>query len=116
MDDDTGVDDKTDPSIDDKINLGGSIELSGFRELDGGAMIILKKIVGNWARRFSDKTEGFEKLSMTVKTAHKTEKGEIYELHCKVINKGNVTGSSSENRNLFMAVDDALKKAMNEMK
>ncbi|MBD3259811.1 hypothetical protein GF371_04255, partial [Candidatus Woesearchaeota archaeon] len=42
------------------IKLGGNIELSGFRDLDGGTMVILKKIVGNYVRKLSDNSEKFE--------------------------------------------------------
>ena len=34
-------------NMDDSMQLGGSIELSGFRNLDGASMVVLKKIVGN---------------------------------------------------------------------
>jgi hypothetical protein len=32
---------------DNVLQLGGNIELSGFSNLEGGAMIVLKKIIGN---------------------------------------------------------------------
>jgi ribosome-associated translation inhibitor RaiA len=102
--------------MDDKLELGGSIELSGFSSLDGGVMIVLKKIVGNWAAKLSDKSKSFERLSLTMKIVHAKEKSEIYELHCKLIDNGKVFASSAENRNLFLAIDSALKKVQNEMK
>lgn len=85
--------------------LGGNIELAGFQKLDGGTMIVLKKIIGNYARKFSDKLNGIDKLSLKVQQA-----GEQYELHCRLVagNK-NITVSHSDH-NLFFLVDQALKK------
>ena len=102
--------------MDDKLELGGSIELSGFSSLDYSVMIVLKKIVCNWAQKWSDKANSFEKLSLTMKIVHAKEKSEIYELHCKLMDNGKVIASSSEDRNLFVAVDSVLKKVQNEIK
>ena len=55
---------------DEVLQLGGNIELSGFSNLDGGRMIVLKKIVGQYARRMTDKANNFEKLVVTMKTVH----------------------------------------------
>ena len=38
----------------DVLELGGSIQLSGFSGIDGGQMVVVKKIVGNYAKRLSD--------------------------------------------------------------
>jgi len=32
----------------DELQLGGNINLSGFKEIDSGSMVVLKKIVGNY--------------------------------------------------------------------
>ena len=98
------------------LQLGGNIELSGFSELDGGMMIVLKKIIGNHARRMNEKTKNFEKLSLTVKSVHEKETNKIYELHVKLIDNGKPITSSNEHRNLFIAVDSALKSVMAQLK
>lgn len=87
------------------LQLGGNIELSGFGELEPGVMIVLKKIIGNYARKMSDKCRNFEKLSLTMKTVHAKERGEKYELHAKMIEKGKPYTASHVDRNLFVAVD-----------
>jgi len=97
------------------IELGGNIELSGFREFDSSTMLILKKIVGGYAKRFSDLCDDFEKLSVTMKEVHKTESSEKYEINAKVINKGKAHTSSITDRNLFFAFDSALKKIENNL-
>ncbi len=97
------------------LELGGNIELTGFRELDGGSMIILKKIVGNYAKKFSELAKNFEKLHLTMKAIHEREKSEKYELHAKVIDNGKLYNAEAVDRNLFVAVDSILKKIEKEM-
>ncbi|MBR9691262.1 hypothetical protein GOV06_00590 [Candidatus Woesearchaeota archaeon] len=95
----------------DVLNLGGNIELSGFSSLDGGTMIVLKKIVGNYARKMSDQAGNFEKLSINMKTVHDNQ----FEMHAKMLDNGKAVNSSVTDRNLFVAVDSALKKIINEI-
>lgn len=99
----------------DLLQLGGNIELSGFREIEGGAMIILKKIIGNYAKKMADKSENFEKLSLTVKSVHETEKNKKFELHAKLVDNGKAHTSSAVDRNIFVAVDSSLKSIMNSL-
>ena len=40
--------------MDDTMQLGGNIELSGFSGVDGASMIVLKKIIGNYGKHFSE--------------------------------------------------------------
>jgi len=101
--------------MDETLQLGGNIELTGFSEMEKGVMIILKKIVGNYARRMSDRADNFEKLSLHVKKVHAKEKGEIYELHAKMLDNGKPFTSTVEDRNLFVAIDNSLKKIVNQM-
>tara|TARA_Y100000034_G_scaffold20758_2_gene23820 strand:- start:6769 stop:7080 length:312 start_codon:yes stop_codon:yes gene_type:complete len=92
------------------LKLGGNIELSGFKSLNGGQMIILKKIIGNYARSFADKSENFELLSVNMKTVHERETSELFEIHAKLIDNGKHTTSQITDRNIFVAVDTVLKK------
>jgi len=96
---------------DEVLQLGGNIELSGFSNLEGGAMIVLKKIVGNYARKMNDRVDNLEKLSLHMKTVHDNQ----YELHAKMIENGKAVNSSITERNLFVAVDSSLKKIMNRI-
>ena len=97
------------------MQLGGNIDLSGFREIDSASMIVLKKIVGNYAKRMSELSKNFEKLSLTMKPVHQTEKSEMYEIHAKLMDNGKLFVSEVTERNLFVAVDNALKKVINEI-
>lgn len=100
----------------DALVLGGNIEMAGFRELDSGSMVVLKKIVGNYARRFSDKCSNFEKLSLKMKNVHETEASKKFEVHGMVIDKGKTYTSELTDRNIFIVVDSVLKKIENEIK
>ena len=101
----------------DVLELGGNIVLSGFSGLDAANMIVLKKIVGNYARKFSDRSETFEKLHLTMKAVHKKEEQpKKFELHAKLIDNGKVTTSELTERNLFVGIDSALKKIEHEIK
>lgn len=95
---------------DDTTTLGGNIQLSGFRDMDRSSMIILKKIVGNYARRFSEICQQFESLHLTMKAVHEREKSEKYEIHAQVVDKGEQYNAKMTDRNLFFAIDNTLKK------
>jgi ribosome-associated translation inhibitor RaiA len=95
--------------------LGGNIELSGFKAIDVSSMIVLKKIVGNYAKKIEGLTKNMQTLHLTLKTVHEREKSEKYEIHAKVIDDGKVYPSEVTDRNLFVAVDDSLKKIVKEL-
>ncbi|HDD70736.1 MAG TPA: hypothetical protein ENF94_01095 [Candidatus Woesearchaeota archaeon] len=99
------------------INLGGVIELSGFSTLDGGTMAVLKKIIGAYTRKFIDRAEGFEKVSMHLKRLKSgDEEGlGLFELHGKVLIKGKLYNSEVTERNIFFAVDSVMKKLHNSV-
>ncbi|MBI2558275.1 hypothetical protein HYW20_03050 [Candidatus Woesearchaeota archaeon] len=94
--------------------LGGNIELSGFRDMDSSSMVIIKKLVGTYARKISEHCKNLQTLHITLKPIHEREKSEKYEIHAKVIDDGKVFASEIVDRNLFVAVDSALKKIINE--
>ncbi|MBI2141882.1 hypothetical protein HYU15_00135 [Candidatus Woesearchaeota archaeon] len=99
----------------DTVTLGGNIELAGFRELEGGSAVILKKIIGTYARRFSEICEKLELLKLQMKRIHEREKSEKYELHGFVIDNGKHYNASVADANLFFALDRVLKKLESEI-
>ncbi|MBS1266427.1 MAG: hypothetical protein MAG795_00394 [Candidatus Woesearchaeota archaeon] len=101
---------------DDTLVLGGIIELSGFRKLRRDQLIVLKKIVGNYARQFSESSKNFEKLSLHMKEIHKTEKSEKYELHGMVLDNEKQYNSEVTHRNLFVALNKVCEKIKSMMK
>ena len=102
-------------NMDDEMQLGGNIQLSGFKDIDGASMIVLKKIIGNYGRKFSEFSDKFESLKITMKPVHETEKSEKYEIHAQLMNDGKSVVSEVVERNLFVAVDSALKKIESEI-
>jgi len=99
--------------MEDILELGGSITLSGFKEIDRGSMAILKKIIGNYAKKFSETCEQFESLSLTIKTVSRDS--HKFEMHGKVLDNGKVFTTEVVDHNLFFVVDKALKKMENSM-
>ena len=99
----------------DTLQLGGNIELTGFSELEPAVMIVVKKIVGNYAKRVSNLVENFEQLHITLKEVHKSEKSQRFELHAKVLAGGQVYAAETTDINLFVTMDKVLKKVENEI-
>ncbi|MBW3013014.1 hypothetical protein KY325_00405 [Candidatus Woesearchaeota archaeon] len=95
------------------IKLGGNIELSGFRDLDGGTMVILKKIIGNYVRRLSDSSEKFESFRLHMK---QISQGNIFEVHGHLIDNGKNYAAEHTDRNLFVTVNKVLSKIESSMK
>lgn len=94
--------------MDDLMQLGGNIELLGFKDIDGASMVVLKKIIGNYVRRFSEVTNKFEKISVAMKPID--EESKKFEIDIELINDGKPFTSEVIEKNLFIAVDNALKK------
>jgi ribosome-associated translation inhibitor RaiA len=88
------------------IVLGGNIELIGFKELDGGSMVILKKMIGNHVRKMSETSEKFEKLTVTMKKVGSGNNK--FEISAKMLDNGRPVNSEITDFNLFFTVDKAL--------
>lgn len=97
------------------LALGGNISLTGFREIDRAQMVVLKKIVGTYGKKYSEICKKFESLHLTMKPVHKTESSSIFEIHAKCMDNGTPVTSTSDDRNLFVAVSDALRKLESEI-
>ena len=100
--------------MDESMQLGGNIELSGFGDIDGASMVVLKKIIGNYGRRMSEISSKFEKLSVAMKSVD-DEESKKFEIHAELINDGKPFTSETMEKNLFVAVDNALKKIVNDI-
>ena len=99
------------------LELGGNIELTGFTGLMPGSMTIIKKIVGTYAKKYSEMKSDFERLQLTMKSIHQTtDIPKNFQINAKVIHGGRVVASETDNRNLFHAIDSALKKIEAEIR
>lgn len=101
--------------MDDSMQLGGGIELSGFRNIDGASMVVLKKIIGNYGKKLSEISNKFEKLSVAMKPSNESEESKKFEIHAMLMNDGKPFTSEVIERNLFVAVDNALKKIESQL-
>ena len=90
-------------------------QLAGFHDIDSSTMAILDKNIQNHSRRITELAEKEAKIHITLKLIHEREKSEIYDIHAKVSDGGNVYASHVTDRNLLAAVDNALQKVINEM-
>jgi ribosome-associated translation inhibitor RaiA len=81
------------------VRLGGNIELYGVETIDHATMIVLKKIIGNYARKFSER--GLEKLAISF--AHP-------EVNIEAVAQGNTVSAQATHSNIFFGVDAALKE------
>ncbi len=97
------------------IQLGGQIVLSGFKDIKPAEIIVVKKLVGSYARKFSDDIKGYESLNLRLKEVHKTPGSEKYEIQAKLIHEGKLESSEVIERNIFVAVDSALKKLESQL-
>ena len=72
------------------------------------SIIIVKKIVGNYGNNLSV-TSKLEKLSLAMNKIQE-EKDKKFEVHVKLVIDAKEFDSDSAERNLFMAISNALKK------
>ncbi|OYT32126.1 hypothetical protein B6U93_02455 [Candidatus Woesearchaeota archaeon ex4484_78] len=86
------------------IKLGENIELVNVDDIDGAQMAILRKMIGNYARKFFD--NGVASISLTFSDKLVSVEG---------IKGDNKLSSSAENPNLFIAVDTALKQIESQL-
>ncbi|MBS3095440.1 hypothetical protein J4231_02055 [Candidatus Woesearchaeota archaeon] len=94
------------------IELGGNIKLVGFKELEKEKLIVVKKMVGNYARKIHDKVSPFEELSLHLKELHSTDniKNKKYEIKGKLVINANPYNAEVSDYNLFFAIDKVLSK------
>jgi hypothetical protein len=88
------------------MELGKSIELVDFNDIERDKIVVIKKVVGNFVKRFQDRNSGFERLSLHLKKVHNSE----YEILGKLIVNNNEYNSEVVDYNLFYALNEILKK------
>ena len=101
--------------MDDTLELGGNIDLSGFSKVDRANMIIVKKIVGSYAKKLFEHGSNVDKISVHLKEIHHEQGHGKFEVHAKVVVEGRPTTSETINNNLFFALDEVLKKVESQL-
>ena len=83
------------------IELGGNINLENFEDVDRGLLIVIKKVVGNYTKKISEKEKDFKKITVTL------VKDSKYKIKVE-LETSKTKKSESENPNLFFALDRSL--------
>lgn len=87
------------------IELGGNIKLDGFDDVEPAQLIVIKKVVGNFTKQYSEKTE-------------------VKELLVKLEKENNITVSlkgekeiteNGEGDNLFFVLNEILVKIRDQL-
>ena len=92
------------------IELGGNITLVGFKEQGYSELVVIKKIVGNYARKLST-DRVLNNLTITLKPIHHTdENSSKFEMKAKLDLDGKLLTSEVIEYNLFIGLDKILKK------
>ena len=87
------------------IELGGNIKLDGFESVEPALLVVIKKIVGNFTKQYSEKTEVKELL---VKLEDEKKKKITATLNDEISEKG-------ESDNLFYVLNDVLMKIRDKL-
>ena len=79
-------------------------------------MVIVKKMVGNYARKIEGMCKDFNGLKLRLKSLHQTgDKIKKFELHGQIIDGGQVYPAEVVEHNVFVGVDSVCKKLVNEI-
>lgn len=87
----------------DIMQLGGNIKLIGFGPVESAKLIVAKKMIGNYARKISDKVGNFSDLIVELEGS---------SVKCKLLVDSRAYESKINDQNLFFAIDKALAEIM----
>lgn len=94
--------------MEDTMQLGGNIELNGFGNLQRAEMVVLKKIVGNYAKTMSEKNTKFAKLKVSM------SKNAEYKISAEMT-ADKIYAEEKTGNNLFITLDSALKEIVSQL-
>ena len=97
--------------MEDKIELGGNINLVGFKDIEPGMLVVVKKIVGNMVKKIQDHHENFQKITVSLKPVHESK----HELKTHIIINNKDYNSEITDFNLFFALNESLEKILNQI-
>ena len=92
-----------------------AFQLSGFKNVDEGAVNAVNEILVRHKHKMVEHARELMDVHVDLKQVHKREKGEIYEVHVRIKDKGKFFVSEVSDRNLLAAVDSGLNKVIKEM-
>lgn len=106
-----GKDLNSDSNGNDELKLGGKIMLVGF-SLEPTEMIVAKKIIGNYVKKISEKTD-YEEIKITLKKTQKAQSF-LHEININVRTGKGILSSDTVNNNLYTALSEALDKVYSQ--
>lgn len=92
------------------IELGGNIKLDGFEGLENHLLIVVKKVIGNYAKKISDKNSEFKELTVVLK-----KENSDFKIEAKTVVGDKTESSDAVSNNLFVALGDALSKLLEKI-
>jgi len=92
------------------IELGGNIKLAGFDEVDRGALVVVKKMAGNYAKQCSEKA-GSEVQELVIEL----KDGDTKSISASLKIKDKEYKSEDSDNNLFFCLDKCLSKLLKEI-
>jgi hypothetical protein len=113
--DNVNVENVNTDKVNEKLSLGGNIELVGFKQISMSEVVVVKKLVGSYTRKIQELCTNFQGVTVMLKEIHKIENSSKNEVHVKVIDDGKVFTSEVIDKNLFVALDSVLKKVLAEV-
>jgi len=93
--------------------LGGNIVLVDF-SLEDQEMIIVKKIVGNYARKIKNFVE-YQELKIELKSHQRNKGAKKYEMKASLIFDGERLNSEVSGLNLFVVLSEIMNKLLSEV-
>ena len=92
------------------ISLGGNILLKGFQGIERAKLVVLKKIIGNYASEIQKKRSDYEKLAVTLGGSENNQTASI-----ELTAGGNSIAADDTQNNMFVAIGNAFKKLMEKI-
>jgi len=84
------------------IELGGNIKLENFEDIDKGILVVVKKMVGNYVKKISEKNKNFKEIIIKKENNH-------VEIVC-VCDKE--IKAEAKETNLFFSLSKALEEVL----
>lgn len=92
------------------LQLGGGITLIGFQELDRDEMLVVKKIVGSYVKKIAESSDDYENVEVTLQ-----KENDSFSVTVKLINSSNIIKKEQSSSNVYVSLDDAMKKVEKEI-
>lgn len=94
-----------------ELKLGGNIILAGF-SLEPIEMIVVKKIIGNYVKKISEKTD-YQDIKITLRQTEKAQSF-LHEVEVSAKTSAGILAAEAINHNLYTALSEALEKVYNQ--